>query len=70
MARTEILPAAPAAAPREPRRERLARRLDALGLATRVPAHLRMRPRRVDVLLDGRPAALLMKSTTPLFARE
>ena len=67
--RTEALAAAVAVIAPGLRRERLARRLDALGLATRVPTHIRTRPRRVDVLLDGRPAALLMKTTTPLFAR-
>jgi hypothetical protein len=44
-------------------------RLEELGLATRIDVRWRLRPRRVDVLLDGRPAALLMQPTTPLFDR-
>jgi hypothetical protein len=66
--RTEA-PADEARPTRAMRSGRLANQLDALGLAAQVPVHLRLHPRRVDVLLGGRPAALLMKPTTPLFAR-
>jgi hypothetical protein len=46
----------------------LAARFSALGVGEPVAARHRHRPRRVDVLLNGRPAALLDKPTTPLWA--
>lgn len=64
--------AAQTAAPRAAARSAgwLVNKLAVLGFATPTPIHWRNRPRRVDVLLGGRPAALLMKPTTPLFARK
>lgn len=66
--RTEL--ASPARAAAGCDRRWLARKLDSLGFGQRLPAAYWHRERRVDVLLDGRPAALLMQPTTPLFAKQ